>query len=205
MPQDCSNEKTLLQDVKFCQGKKSLPGTKKRVYLADIRDIVKFPKLADRSANGTKLSDVATYPAANNFVMAEGKFFIQVDIINNNGQLTCEPQGTFGSKTYKNTYKGNAPGTEEEVTGLIAEVLNAEIIAVVPTRTGKFRVVGSDEFPAEVNPSQDTGQAATDTNQTALEIVADDEMPAPFYFGKLPVSDGELDCTTGEVTETPGE
>lgn len=214
MPQDCSNEKTLLQDVKFCQGKKSLPGTKKRVYLADIRDIVKFPKLADRSASGTKLSDVATYPAtiasgnsnvANNFVMAEGKFFIQVDIINNNGQLTCEPQGTFGSKTYKNTYKGNAPGTEEEVTGLIAEVLNAEIIAVVPTRTGKFRVVGSDEFPAEVNPSQDTGQAATDTNQTALEIVADDEMPAPFYFGKLPVSDGELDCTTGEVTETPGE
>ena len=72
---------------------------------------------------------------------------------------------------------------------------------MVPTRTGKFRVVGSDEFPAEVNANQDTGQAPTDTNQTALEIVADDEMPAPFYYGKLPVSDGELDCTTGEVTE----
>jgi hypothetical protein len=132
--------------------------------------------------------------------MAQGKFFIQVDIINNNGQLTCEPQGTFGSKTYKNTYKGNAPGTEEEITGLIAELLNAEVIAVVPTRTGKFRVVGSDEFPAEVNPNQDSGQSPTDTNQTVLEIVADDEMPAPFYFGKLPVSGGELDCTTGEVT-----
>ena len=209
MPQDCSNEKTLLQDVKFCQGKKSLPGTKKRVYLADIRDIVKFPKLADRSAEGTNLSNVATYPAtvasgnssvANKFEMAQGKFFIQVDIINNNGQLTCEPQGTFGSKTYKNTYKGNAPGTEEEITGLIAELLNAEVIAVVPTRTGKFRVVGSDEFPAEVNPNQDSGQSPTDTNQTVLEIVADDEMPAPFYFGKLPVSGGELDCTTGEIT-----
>lgn len=94
-------------------------------------------------------------------------------------------------------------GTEEEVTGLIAELLNAEVIAVVPTRTGKFRVVGSDEFPAEVNPNQDTGKAPTDTNQTTLEIVADDEMPAPFYYGKLPVSDGELDCTTGEVTEKP--
>ena len=209
MPQDCSNEKTLLQDVKFCQGKKSLPGTKKRVYIADIRDIVKFPKLADRSATGMTLDKIPTYPAtvksgetevANNFVMAEGKHFIQVDIINNNGNLKCEPQGTFGSKTFKNTYTGNAPGTEEEVTGLIAEVLNAEVVAVVPTRTGKFRVVGSDEFPAEVNPSQDTGQAPTDTNQTGLEIIADDEMPAPFYYGKLPVSDGELDCTTGEVT-----
>lgn len=210
----CSNEKTLLEDVKFCQGKKSLPGTKKRVYLADIRDIVKFPKLADRSAQGAKLSDVATYPAtiasgnsnvANNFEMAQGKHFIQVDIINNNGKLVCEPQGTSGSKTYKNTYTGNAPGTEEEVTGLIAEVLNAEVISVVPTRSGKFRVVGSEDFPAEVNPSQDTGQAPTDTNQTTLEIVADDEMPAPFYYGKLPVSGGELDCTTGEVTVTPGE
>ena len=96
----CSNEKTLLEDVKFCQGKKSLPGTKKRVYLADIRDIVKFPKLADRSAEGAKLSDVATYPAtiasgnsnvANDFVMAQGKCFIQVDIINNNGFFNSIP------------------------------------------------------------------------------------------------------------------
>ena len=43
MSEFCSNEKTLLKDVKFCQGKKSLPGTKKRVYIADIRDILSFP------------------------------------------------------------------------------------------------------------------------------------------------------------------
>ncbi len=209
MPGTCSNEKTLLQDVKYCQGKKSLPGTKKRVYIADIRDIVKFPKLADRSAEGVKLSDIPTYPAtvssgnssvANNFEMAQGKFFAEVDIINNNGKLTCEPQGSAPSKSYKNTYTGNAPGTDEEISGLSAELLNAETIAVVPTRSGKFRVVGSKDFPAEVNPKQDTGQAPTDTNETVLEVIADDEMPAPFYFGKLPLSDGELDCTTGEVT-----
>lgn len=208
MSGNCSNEKTLMQDVRFCQGKKSLPGTKKRVYLADVRDIVKFPKLADRTDAGTTLANIPTYPAKiksgeteveNNFVMAEGKFFIQVDIINNNGNLKCEPQGTLGSRTSKNTYTGNAPGTEEEITGLMAETLNAEVIAVVPTRTGKFRVVGSDDFPAVANLNQDTGQSPTDTNQTALEIAADDEMPAPFYYGKLPVSDGVLDCTTGEV------
>ena len=199
----CSNEKTLLQDVKFCQGKKSLPGTKKRVYLADIRDITGWPQKPNRDAQNFSLENVPVLTG--NFTMAQGKFFAQVDIINNNGKLVVEPQGTFGSKTFKCTYTGNAPGTEEEISGLIAELLNAEIVAVVPTRSGKFRVVGSQDFPAEANPGQDTGQAATDTNQTALEIVADDEMPAPFYFGKLPVSDGELDCTTGEVTVTPGE
>ena len=137
--------------------------------------------------------------------MAEGKFFAQVDIINNNGKITVEPQGTTGSRTFKCTYVGNAPGTEEEITGLSAELLNANVVAVVPTRTGKFRVIGSDAFPAEVNPSQDTGQTATDTNQTVLEIVADDELPAPFFTGTLPVSAGELNCSTGVVTEPEQE
>lgn len=195
---DCSNEKTLLQDVKFCQGKKSLPGTKKRVYIADVRDIVGWPEKPNREAAGFSLDKVPVLTGS--FTMAASKFFAQVDIINNNGKISVEAQGTFGSKTFKNTYTGNAPGTEEEISGLIAELLNAEIVAVVPTRTGKFRVIGSEEFPAEINPSQDTGQAATDTNQTVLEISADDELPAPFFTGTLPVSGGELDCSTGEVT-----
>lgn len=200
MPDICSSEKTLLQDVKFCQGKKSLPGTKKRVYIADIRDIVGFPVKPDRSGTGFTLEQVPVL--SGNFTMATDKFFAQVDIINNNGKIAVEAQGTFGSKTFKNTYTGNAPGTEEEVTGLIAELLNAEVIAVVPTRTGKFRVIGSEEFPAEVNPSQDTGQAPTDSNQTVLEISADDELPAPFFTGTLPISGGTLNCATGEVTST---
>lgn len=198
MPQDCSNEKTLLQDVKFCQGKKSLPGTKKRVYLADIRDIVGFPTKPNRDAEGFSLDKVPVLTGA--FTMAQGKYFAQVDIINNNGSIKVEAQGTFGSKTFKCTYTGNAPGTEEEVSGLIAELLNAEIIAVVPTRSGKFRVIGSEEFPAEINPSQDTGQAPTDTNQTTLEIAADDELPAPFFTGTLPISEGSLNCATGVVS-----
>ena len=194
----CSSEKTLLQDVKFCQGKKSLPGTKKRVYLADIRDIVGFPTKPNRDAEGFSLDKVPVLTGA--FTMAQGKYFAQVDIINNNGSIKVEAQGTFGSKTFKCTYTGNAPGTEEEVSGLIAELLNAEIIAVVPTRSGKFRVIGSEEFPAEINPSQDTGQAPTDTNQTVLEIAADDELPAPFFTGTLPISEGSLNCATGAVT-----
>lgn len=198
MEQDCSSEKTLLQDVKFCQGKKSLPGTKKRVYIADVRDILTWPTKPNRDAAGFSLGKVPVLTGS--FTMAQGKFFAQVDIINNNGKITVEAQGTYGSKTFKCTYTGNAPGTEEEVTGLIAELLNAEIIAVVPTRTGKFRMIGSEEFPAELNPSQDTGQAATDTNQTVLEISADDELPAPFFTGTLPVSGGTLNCATGEVT-----
>ena len=202
MPDICSSEKTLMKDVKYCQGKKSLPGTKKRVYLADIRDIAGWPTKPNRAAEGFSLEKVPVLTGS--FTMAQGKFFAQVDIINNNGKITVEPQGTFPSKTFKNTYEGNAPGTEEEISGLIAELLNAEVVAVVPTRSGKFRVIGSEDFPAEVNPGQDTGQAPTDTNQTKLTIVADDELPAPFFTGTLPVSEGSLNCATGEVT-TPGE
>jgi hypothetical protein len=198
MPDICSSEKTLLEDVKFCQGKKSLPGTKKRVYIADVRDITGWPTKPDRSAEGFSLKKVPVLTGS--YTLAQGKFFAQVDIINNNGKIVVEPQGTYGSKTFKCTYTGNAPGTEEELSGLIAELLNAEVVAVVPTRTGKYRVIGSEDFPAEAKPSQDTGQAASDTNQTVLEISADDELPAPFFTGTLPVSGGELNCSTGEVT-----
>ena len=198
MPDICSEEKTLLKDIKFCQGKKSLPGTKKRVYIADLRDIVGFPTKPNRDAEGFSLEQVPVL--SGNFTMAQGKFFAQIDIINNNGKIAVEAQGSYGSRTFKITYTGNAPGTEEELSGLIAELLNAEIVAVVPTRTGKFRVVGSEDFPAEINPSQDTGQGPTDTNQTVLEITADDELPAPFFTGTLPVSSGILNCATGVVT-----
>ena len=85
MPDICSSEKTLLQDVKFCQGKKSLPGTKKRVYLADIRDIVGFPVKPDRSGTGFTLGQVPVL--SGNFTMATDKFFAQVDIINNNFRI----------------------------------------------------------------------------------------------------------------------
>ena len=199
MSEICSNEKTLLKDVKFCQGKKSLPGTKKRVYIADVRDILTYPTKPNRAGENFSLENVPVLTGS--FTMAEGKYFAQVDIINNSGKIAVEPQGTSGSRTFKCTYTGNAPGTEEEITGMSAELLNADIIAVVPTRSGKFRVIGSEEFPAEINPSQDTGQAATDANQTVLEIVADSELPAPFFTGTLPVSAGELNCSTGAVTD----
>ena len=199
MAQDCSSEKTLLQDVKFCQGKKSLPGTKKRFYIADVRDILGWPTKPNRESESFDLTKVPVCTGA--FTLAQGKFFAQVDIINNTGNLKVEPQGTIGSKTFRITYTGDAPGTEEEITGLSSELLNAEVVAVVPTRTGKFRLVGSEEFPAEVGPNQDTGKAPTDSNQTSFEITADDELPAPFFTGTLPVSGGTLDCGTGEVTE----
>lgn len=199
MPADiCSSEKTLLEDVKFCQGKKSLPGTKKRVYLADVRDIVGYPTAPNRAAEGFSLKDVPVFTGA--FTMAQGKFFATVDIVPNKGKITVKAQGEYGSKTFKNTYTGKAPGTEEEVTALIAELLNAEVIAVVPTRTGKFRIIGSKDFPALVIPEQDTGEGVTDANETSLEINADDELPAPFFTGTLPISEGSLNCATGTVT-----
>lgn len=198
--QGCTNEKTLLKDVRNCQGKKSLPGLRRTIYLASVRDIVTYPKMPDRNKEGMSLEKIPVYDG--NFDLVTGKHFIRIDIINNDGQVQVEQQGTFGSRTFHVTATVNAPGTEEEITGLISEVLNDEVIVLYQQRNGKFRVVGSEAFPAIVNPTQSTGQSATDTNQTTLEIVADDEYPAPFFVGKIAVSDGELDCSTNTVTDT---
>lgn len=194
----CTDEKTLYNDVRACQGNKSLPGLRRTIFLASIRDIEAYPTIPDRNAAEMSLKKIPVYEG--DFSLAQGKSFIRVDIINNDGQLQVEPQGTQGSRTFHVTATVNAPGTEEEVTGLISELLNDEVIVIVQQRNGKYRVAGSEAFPAMVNPQQNTGQSPTDTNQTTLEIVADDEYPAPFFVGKIPVSDGELDCSTGKVT-----
>lgn len=196
---ECANEKTLYGDVRACQGKKSLPGLRRTILLASVRDILSYPTIPDRNGENMTLAKIPVYTGT--FALATGKYFIRVDIIVNDGQMQVEAQGTIGSRTFHVTATVNAPGTEEEITGLISELLNDEIIALVQQRNGKFRVVGSQAFPATVNPQQATGQSPTDANQTTLEIVADDEYPAPFFEGVVAVSDGFLNCKTGEVTE----
>ena len=92
-----------------------------------------------------------------------------------------------------------APGTEEEITGYIAEANNDEMVYLFIQRNGKARMVGSEAFTPELTLSQDTGKAATDTNSTTIQAVADDEFPAPFYPGKIETEDGDFSGETGQA------
>lgn len=191
----CEDQVSLYSDVQFCQGKKSLPGIRNHVYGCSKRDIVKWPKI-DRSEKAS-LAEVPVYKG--DFALAADKKWHKLDLIPNQGQLQVESQGTYGSKTFKVTGTFNLPGTEEDATGYISEANNDEMVYLVPQRNGKYRVVGSEAFTPELTLSQDTGQAATDTNQTTISAEATDEYPAPFYTGKIETENGDISGADGSI------
>lgn len=189
----CTSANSIYGDICFSPGKKSLPGVRGYVYGIAKRDIMTWPTIGTEAPK--TLADVAKY--AGNFVLATDKKWHKIGLIPNESELQVESQGSFGSKTFKVTGSAVIPGTEEEVSGYIAQANNDEMVYLFIQRNGKARMVGSEAFTPELSLSQATGKATTDANSTTISAVADDEYPAPFYPGKIETEDGDISGATG--------
>lgn len=189
----CTSADSIYGDICFSPGKKSLPGVRGYVYGIAKRDIMTWPTIGAEAPKA--LADVAKY--AGDFVLATDKKWHKIGLIPNESELQVESQGSFGSKTFKITGTAVVPGTEEEVTGYIAQANNDEMVYLFIQRNGKARMVGSEAFTPELSLSQATGKATTDANSTTISAVADDEYPAPFYPGKIETEDGDISGATG--------
>lgn len=189
----CTSANSIYGDICFSPGKKSLPGVRGYVYGIAKRDIITWPTIGTEAPK--TLADVAKY--AGDFVLATDKKWHKIGLIPNESELQVESQGSFGSKTFKVTGSAVIPGTEEEVSGYIAQANNDEMVYLFIQRNGKARMVGSEAFTPELSLSQATGKATTDANSTTISAVADDEYPAPFYPGKIETEDGDISDATG--------
>jgi hypothetical protein len=189
----CTSANSIYGDICFSPGKKSLPGVRGYVYGIAKRDIMTWPTIGTEAPK--TLADVAKY--AGDFVLATDKKWHKIGLIPNESELQAESQGSFGSKTFKVTGTAVIPGTEEEVSGYIAQANNDEMVYLFIQRNGKARMVGSEAFTPELSLSQGTGKATTDANSTTISAVADDEYPAPFYPGKIETEDGDISGATG--------
>lgn len=189
----CTSADSIYGDICFSPGKKSLPGVRGYVYGIAKRDIMTWPTIGTEAPK--TLADVAKY--AGDFVLATDKKWHKIGLIPNESELQAESQGSFGSKTFKVTGTAVIPGTEEEVSGYIAQANNDEMVYLFIQRNGKARMVGSEAFTPELSLSQGTGKATTDANSTTISAVADDEYPAPFYPGKIETEDGDISGATG--------
>lgn len=189
----CTSANSIYGDICFSPGKKSLPGVRGYVYGIAKRDIMKWPTIGAEAPKA--LADVAKYTG--DFVLATDKKWHKIGLIPNESELQVESQGSFGSKTFKVTGSAVIPGTEEEVSGYIAQANNDEMVYLFIQRNGKARMVGSEAFTPELSLSQATGKATTDANSTTISAVADDEYPAPFYPGKIETEDGDISGATG--------
>lgn len=191
----CADDAALYEDIDFCMGEKSLPGTRNHAYFVPRRHIKKFPRPAGSAAE--KMEDVAVIKS--NIELYADKLWKRFALVPNESEPTAEGQGSYGSKTMLNKITLVLPGTGKKVTGFISQLNNEDGVFLIPMADGRCRLFGSPHYQAEIAVSQAYGKAATDANTTTVEVSVTDEFAAPFYEGEFTTSEGTFLGTTDEL------
>lgn len=191
MAKTCTSIQKLLG---WCQGTPELPGVKRRIYFIAKSFIVGFPQLP-RDELGRSTSAVLV----GDFVLMADATWKYIDILPDKSQLTSEAQGELPSQTQLNKLVAVHPGVGKEASAAVAYINNTDNVFVVEDMKGNYRVLGNDKWNTKATVAQDLGQGATGTTSTTINVEATDEVPAPFYVGKLDTEDGEIDCATGDT------
>lgn len=191
----CTDTTRIYEDMEFCEGQKSLPGIRSYIFCIRKADIVKWPK--PQGAAASNLDGVAVIKE--DFVLAAEANWKRIEIVPNDGKITSESQGSYGSKTFKNTLDIDIPGTKERATGFIAQANNDDLVFLSIDRNGQARVFGDEGFTVELALSQDSGQNPTDTAQTKVTATIDSEYPSPFYHGKIKLADCTISGEDGSA------
>jgi hypothetical protein len=181
---------SLQKSLAWCQGTPELPGVRRRIYYISKGQIVKWPTLP-RDTKGRPTSAVLS----GDFELKADAKWQYIDILPDKSQLTSEAQGELPSQTQLNKLVAVHPGVGEEASAAAAYINNNDNVFVVQDMKDKYRVVGSEKWLTKSTVAQDLGQGATGTTSTTINAEATDEVPAPFYVGKLATEDGDIDCS----------
>lgn len=184
----------LYESLKHCKGKTTLPGVRPLALGIPKTHIVKFPKLPDPDDDDADMESIATYK--DDFVLAADKKFLFMDLLSSASSVKSEPQGDGASRSYLNTATLFHPSTGPAVTGFSRLVINDDFIWLVQQRDGRWRVIGNEMIETETKPSQDSGQAVTDSAGTTFVATVSDVAPAPYYTGKILTEKGLYNCAT---------
>ena len=185
---------SIQKSLGWCQGTPELPGVKRRIYYIAKSYIVTFPQLP-RDELGRATSSVLV----GDFALLADTTWKYIDILPDKSQLTSEAQGELPSQTQLNKLVAVHPGVGQEASAAAAYINNTDNVFIVEDMKGNFRVLGNDKWTTKATVAQDLGQGATGTTSTTINVEATDEVPAPFYVGKLDTEDGEIDCATGDT------
>lgn len=185
---------SIQKSLGWCQGTPELPGVKRRIYFIAKSFIVGFPQLP-RDEQGRSTSAVLV----GDFVLMADATWKYIDILPDKSQLTSEAQGELPSQTQLNKLVAVHPGVGQDASAAAAYINNTDNVFIVEDMKGNYRVLGNDKWTTKATVAQDLGQGATGTTSTTINVEATDEVPAPFYVGKLDTEDGEIDCATGDT------
>lgn len=185
---------SLLESLDWCEGAPQLAGIRRRAYIANVADIVKFAELPKDA-----IGRVTSAELAGSFELVADKKWQHIDFNPESSQHTSEPQNEAPSMLQLNKLTLVHPGVGPEATRMAAAFNNSNVVVVWQDMNGRWRVTGSNLYRNKVTTNQDNGQGATGTPSTTFNVEAYDYIPSPFYTGKLDSDEGEIDCSTAKA------
>lgn len=191
-------ENLSYKSLKWPSGKTQLPGIKPKAYYTAKRDIVVFPRLAETFSQS--MGELVTY--LDSFQLAAGAYWKEISTLVDKSPLDGKGQGSKPSKTFLNQLVISHEGVEEDASAFAMQANNDDFVYLVPTKNGKYRVIGNDMFQTDTAVEQKLGAAATDEMGTMLTITCTDIAPGLYYVGEIVTEDGIINEVEGKV-ETP--
>lgn len=192
---DCTS---IINSLDVCEGAPQLSGIRKRAWIANVADIVKFatlPKDENRRVTDSVL--------VGDFVLKADKKWKYIEFNPDTSQANSDPEGEAPSQLQVNKLSLVHPGVDERATAMAAAFNNSNVIVIWQDMTGHYRVCGANLYRNKMTVTQDNGQGPTGTPQTTFAMEARDYIPHPFYKGTLETEDGTLDCSTDAIDEKP--
>lgn len=171
----------IYEDIEFCRGNATKPGVKPYILGIKKSNIVTFPKPA--GVNAQNLDGVAVI--SENFTLATGAGWHKTELVPNVNSIGGESQGEWPSKSFLNTVVATMAGSGARASGYASLLNNDDMVFLVPTRKGGFRLLGCEDEHVDVAVSQQSGQANGDQNQTQLTLTVTDDFLSPYYTGTI--------------------
>lgn len=199
MAEKCTNI-GLYESLQYCKGETLLPGVRCKVFAIAKRDIVTWPTLAKvGDAELTNALDLVTYKG--NFTLVSDKKWIEIDVLDNTGEITWETQGDKPCRTILNKFTINHPRIDASAAAFQRQALADDMVYLVQQRDGHFRVLGNEMFETDTKPKGSSGKEATSAGDmgSQFEIEVTDVAPAPFYPGEIETVDGKISGADGSV------
>ena len=170
----------------------NMAGVATKYYVIPLEDIASFPTFAAQSTP----ADTALY--IGDFTLKAGKYWYEMYNTKEKGNLIAETDGATDGKFFRNSATGFYPRLNKEGLGLANVLKDTDciIIQVDLSAGGTYMVVGTEQIPATVSPSMDSGTAFSDEKGiTFLYEAASCKMPI-IYEGEIITELGAVQSPT---------
>lgn len=188
-----------LGNLDFKIGSVNPSGIGTKIYRVARKDIASWPSIVDDmdDATATDPEDMSTYDG--NITLATGKVFDEIYSTFGKGEASYEVIGEDDCKMFNNKLAISYPKLTAEASAFAKAAANGQFVYIFK-HDGKYRVIGSKDYPAVTNPNGNTGNTAGSAKGNTIEITAPDVTPLPIYEGTLALAGGSLNCKTDEFT-----